>query len=93
MDSQISQLQGQIDTLQSRNGQLNGLIDYFKTNDFVEQEARTKLNLRKPGEQIIIVPESASAKLNNQFALPKGFQITSGANPQKWLAYFFNQIN
>ncbi len=95
LNREIAKLEGQINSLTGRNSDLNSLIEYFKTNDFVEKEARTKLNLRKPGEKIIIVPEDASSSLgaglgNLNQTVELGQPVDAAeANYLKWWHYFF----
>lgn len=93
LQQEIDKLQGQINSLESSNKELIGLIEYFKTMDFVEKEARTKLNLRKPGEQIIIVPEEGAKSqiLPEQLITLPSSQIKSQPSPINWWNYFFNQ--
>lgn len=95
LKKEIGSLQGEIDTLEQKNREMTDLIKYFNSVDFVEKEARTKLNLRKPGEKIIIVPEQTSGSSTAQFsqtaaAGPQSDTAEYGLpNPVKWLNYFF----
>ena len=91
LQGDIAKLEEEITGLESRNEELAGLIDYFKSLDFVENEARTKLNLRKPGEQIIIVPEEAAviSEASQSAATILGDQFAGLPNPTKWRNYFF----
>lgn len=99
LDKDINVLQEQINSLEGKNQELAGLIDYFKSLDFVEKEARTKLNLRKPGEQIIIVPKPETATASNpDFLTGNAFslavsEIKSLTNPERWWQYFFKITN
>ena len=97
LQKDVDKLQNQIDSLQSKNQELAGLLDYFKSLDFVESEARTKLNLSKPGEKIIIVPENTGDQALGQPSFVSGLagvQTTSDSvsNVQKWRNYFFKQV-
>ena len=42
--------------LNKENADLSKLIDYYNTKEFLEKEARRKLNFKKEGEEVIIVP-------------------------------------
>jgi cell division protein FtsB len=86
VDSEVARLQTQANTLQKDNQQLSDLIKYLGTTEFQEKEAREKLNLKKEGEEVVVLPSDeemngmvASANLENQ------------PNPKKWFNYFFNQ--
>lgn len=91
LQREVNKLQAEIDGLEGRNKELGSLIEYFKTMDFVEKEARLKLNLRKPGEHIIIVPEEKEedTKPEGQVSSLIKAEIKTASNPQRWLNYFF----
>ncbi len=90
----IKALQGEIDSLETKNQELAGLIEYFQSLDFVEREARTKLNLKKPGEKIIIITnkETATSNANVIPASSSSFitsEVKSLTNLERWWNYFF----
>ncbi len=81
---EISSLQTQLDDLENRSAKTNNLISYLETDDYIEKEAREKLNLAQPGEKQINL---VSNKNSNDFDLSSS---TQQANPGKWFDYFFN---
>lgn len=93
LEKEIKGLEDQMSGLAGRNQELSGLIEYFKTNDFVEEVARTKLNLKKEGEKIIIVPEeqNQTAGEQSEFApvIQQRLTLDSRPNPVRWWQYFF----
>jgi cell division protein FtsB len=93
LDENVISLKDEMNVLESKNKELGGLISYFNTADFVEQEARTKLNLQKLGERIIIVPSSTEQAVSTDQAKQKTElvwnDVTAGSNPERWLNYFF----
>ncbi len=81
---QIAALEEKIDSLENDNKQLESLIAYLQTDDFIEEEARKKLSLKKPGEKVIAVPEleeSSDSSNASTSTLP---------NWRLWWYYFFN---
>lgn len=84
VDSEISRLENQSNTLKKGNQQLSELIKYLDTEEYKEREAREKLNLKRPGEQVVVLPEDSSS---GQVA---SIQTDNQPNPQKWFTYFFN---
>jgi len=89
----IKILDDEITKLENKNQKLSFLIDYYESLEFVEKEARTKLNLRKPGEKIIIVSED-NEDVTEQTDFFDTTVLTSSdiihlTNPQKWWNYFF----
>lgn len=89
MQNDIDKLQSEIDGLEGKNKELGNLIEYFKSLDFVENEARTKLNLRKPGEKIIIVPEEGETPGVQSNIQKLSLENNMAGNPKKWWNYFF----
>lgn len=94
LKGEVSSLQEEINRLESRNQDLSQLIGYFESLDFVEKEARTKLNLRKPGEQIIIVNEDNELEITNDNPVETitnftADQIAISTNQERWWNYFF----
>jgi cell division protein FtsB len=95
LKKEIGSLQGEINNLEGKNKELADLIKYFESIDFVEKEARTKLNLRKPGEKIIIIPDSnspTSSQIQSQKTLnglTDQMEVYGLSNRQKWWNYFF----
>lgn len=82
INREINSLEGQLNDLESKSNKLNQLIAYLKTDQYIEKEARLKLNLVKPGEKQI------------NFSSTTGDDSTTVAlettpNYIKWFNYFF----
>ena len=67
---------------QKKNQFLKERLFYVKTNQFVEEEAREKLGMSRPGEYIVIAP--TSAPLNRE-----QIEVNTKPNWQKWWELFF----
>ena len=67
---------------QKKSQFLKELLFYVKTNQLVEEEAREKLGLSKPGEYIVIAP--TSTPLNKE-----RIEIDTKPNWQRWWKLFF----
>ena len=93
LNKEIGDLKSQIETLENSNQQLNGLMDYFGQNSYLEKEARVKFNLKKPDEKVVILSDGAS---NQSYSKPSGNFASSSikqadtANYWKWWEYFFS---
>lgn len=85
INQEIRDLEKRIEALEISNEELSQMQDYFQSEEFLEKEARLKLNLTKPGESLIIVKKTEG--------LGGGEQETIIAkeisNIQKWWEYFF----
>ena len=51
----VSQLEKEIEELGEENEQLSAYIDKFNDPNVIEYEAKKRLNLRKPGEEVAVV--------------------------------------
>lgn len=84
-EKEVSLAQNELEKLEKENKDLKSQLQYTKTQEFLEKEAREKLGLVLPGEhQVIIVPSSPSS----QTAENKrgGFGLE---NLIKWWTLFF----
>ena len=59
IDQSSQKLANEIANLKKQNLELNRLINFFASQEFIEHEAREKLNLAKPGERMVIVPKES----------------------------------
>jgi cell division protein FtsB len=67
-------------------------LSYVQSRDFIEIEARSKLNMRKPGEQIIIV--SSDDDIQNVLQGRDQTMINTNneqSNLKRWWSYFWPQ--
>ncbi|MCX6784546.1 MAG: septum formation initiator family protein [Candidatus Komeilibacteria bacterium] len=90
LNNEFSGLDQQITDLQTKQQSLENLITYLQSSDFIEKEARTRLNLRKEGERIIIIPETSTTSvapiLVNQVTTSTPPKLS---NLKKWWQYIF----
>lgn len=84
---EITTLEQQIAELQAQNRSLGEYVASINTDSFREREARKRLNLQRPGETLLIVPEvNGSALIASTTA-----SVTTGtSNAQRWWHYFFS---
>jgi len=84
VDTEIQDLQTEIKSLEGQNQDFSQLINYLKSESFIEQEAKLKLGLKKPGENMVVIPQTETNSDSN--GEEKNEQLT---NPAKWWFYFF----
>lgn len=103
INQEIKGLESEIANTQNKNNDLNKLITYLNSDQFVEQQARENLNMKKDGEQVVVVrdnnkPETGEAMVrqasadNSIFSVPgleKAEARAEISNPRKWLNYFW----
>ncbi|OGL95707.1 hypothetical protein A2348_03710 [Candidatus Uhrbacteria bacterium RIFOXYB12_FULL_58_10] len=103
IQQEIARLQGEAQALQTRNLQIADLNTAFRTESFIEREARLKLGMKKPGETVVVIKEDgatsvtatdAAEGLSSEPADPRVLLVRDErdgelANPSKWWHYFF----
>lgn len=92
VNQEVNNLDQKITEAQKSVSDLQKLQDYIKSPAYLEQQARIKLNYKKPDENVVFVyknqynqnPASASQGANNP--APQNL-----ANWQKWLKYLLSK--
>jgi len=79
-----AKLSQKIQAIEKENGELAGLIKYFSSSEFVDKEAREKLNMIKPGEKVVVVPQE-----NNSEDWGNENEKNNLSNWRLWIKYFF----
>lgn len=95
IEREISALKNNISEIEKKNEELLARLDYFKSEENLEKEARIQLNVKRPGEKVVvIVGKENSSPVRNE----KGNSAESPAdknklsNPLKWWRYFFGDL-
>lgn len=102
IQKEITQLQGQADQLAVRNLSLSQLQTAIQTQSFIEREARLKLGMKKPGEEVVVIQEQTPVDISQNgtstdpsdpldFVLDETSSKERIANPTKWWYYFFRK--
>jgi cell division protein FtsB len=86
LKTQVDQLNTRVIALQSEQDDLKYKIEYYKTDSFVEKEARAKLGLQEPGEGVIILPRA------NETTVPENAGQSKAkpkSNLSQWREFLF----
>ena len=83
----INTLEQEIAELKGQNSNLSSLIEYLRSDGFVDREAREKLNMQKPGEKVVLVSEARK----NSGQVAGAVTIEEKSNWQLWKEYFFGK--
>ncbi len=88
----LSEMEKEVEAKKSENASLKDRLKYTLTNEFVEKEARNKLNLVKPGEKILIPTSDVrrSGQEEGLQALLDQNEVENRSNFEKWLMLFFD---
>lgn len=84
LDQQIQEIKRQTVALEDHRDTLAYNIQYYQTEAFKEREARAKLGLQLPGEQVVILPQPAATPVP---APGDGNKPKRKPNFQQWLDF------
>ena len=102
INQEIKELQEEIENINKKNTNLKKVIEYFKSDQFVEEQARLNLGLRKQGEEVAVIQNISEEILANNIlnseeiifnipGLEKEVLPKKISNLQKWWSYFFSK--
>ncbi len=97
IDNKIESLEQKANHLEQKNLEVVNLIKYFKNKEFIEEQARLKLNLQKKGEKVVVVTDNSlddKNKIEDKKNSETIWQVNDNKtkekpNPYKWWEYFF----
>lgn len=87
IEQEIKRLQQEASRLESKKIETIQLLDYVKSPAYVEEKARTELNLVKDGEQMAIIKQSENSNGQPEKNMVESSQLS---NPRKWWNYFLH---
>jgi len=96
LNQEIESLKVEIAKMDKKEQELTKLIDYLGSQDYLEKEAREKLNLKKEGESVLMVSETELAKelsdsSNQESVVSNEEKIARENNLIKWWKFFFKR--
>jgi cell division protein FtsB len=93
LQRQLDELAEENELLKVETQELESRIAYFRTDAFIEKEAKDKLNLRAPGEQVAIFPDKIpqEVQLEKEAENTKSFQTKAVGNFEQWLYFLFKR--
>ena len=85
VEKEIDEVKKQISDYESQNQQLKELALYLQSDQSLEEQARLNLNMKKPGEGVVVIQE------RNQDAVQISATSSEEAanNLEKWWRYYF----
>lgn len=97
VNNEIKDLQKEINDLEGRNTDLKELVKYLNSDRFVEDQARLKLNYKKPDEEVFIIKgmeddNTSLDRKNPSYNIPglNKNEAKKENNIIKWWKYFFD---
>ncbi|EKE10845.1 MAG: hypothetical protein ACD_15C00193G0006 [uncultured bacterium] len=93
IQAEIDKLKAEADKTSRENSKLQEKIDFFSSREYMETEARDKLNLKSPDEKVVIVKKNIVSREAISEAPDKEIKENNSkpniANHMKWWNYFF----
>ena len=87
--SQINKLETEIKEKEKQNLELKAGVSQIADQNYVEQEAREKLGLKKPGEEVVSI-QKVETEANKTQEVKK--ETGSPWNPKNWWNWIKNKI-
>lgn len=88
----------QVERIKQDTASLEKVKEYISTSAYQEREAKQKLDLKKSGEEVVMItPGSITANLSNEELIsilrdPQSEKrIPAQTNPERWWAFFFDK--
>lgn len=87
---EISRLQDEVKRLEAKKIETMEILQYVKSSSFIEDKARTELNMIKPGEKVVVVAQGAGPKTSEDIKKVDYNPVLP--NPVRWWNYFFGDL-
>jgi len=91
MEGEIDRLRQEASQLEQKNSELTEIGSRLSAGTMLEREARVKLNLRRPGEEVVVIRGDVTAHAEAQDAAARAALDAEARAPNhvKWWRYFF----
>jgi len=93
---EIDRLKEEIISLEKRNNDLSSLIGSFEDPNVIELEAKKRLNLKKPGEEVVVIVRDGQSAEDLNISNNEEGETIAGANSEnnenKEINYVSNAI-
>jgi cell division protein FtsB len=88
----LDKLNAEIANLSKQKEDLTKLVDYYKNQSNLEKEARVRLNLKKEGENVVIIlPQATSTSESGESISGSVESAEDLPNYKQWRYYFFGR--
>jgi cell division protein FtsB len=91
IQKEIDQLKNEAERIKKENLDLDEKIQYLGSQDYQKKEAKDKLNLQSPGENLVVIKPSIGKKeaVAAEFENLPAREEEKNTNQKKWWDYFF----
>ncbi len=88
---EIGELEEEVKKLEKKKLESMEILKYVTSQNFVEDKARTELNLKKPGENVVFIQIENRPKTPEELK-PSPVDTSPLNNPRKWWYYFTEHL-
>jgi cell division protein FtsB len=81
----VDQRNNEVFSLESDVGELEKQVDYYQTDEYLEKEARDRLNMTKPNETVYIIPENLKDDIKKEDPSSLGVKKVASDTWSLWL--------
>lgn len=87
---EIERMQNEVKKLEAKKIETMEILKYVKSSNFIEEKARTEMNMIKPGEQMAII--ASSTEIGRSATTETKTYEQDLPNPTKWWRFFFGGL-
>ena len=95
LDKEVAQLKADLTRNEAQNSDFKKMIAYLESDQFVEEQAKLNLNLKKDGEKVVSIKELPVVESQQDLAETVMTEPAPVFSPRVrlnlWLDYFFGQ--
>lgn len=88
-EDRLENLEGKVAETEKANSDTARLLGYFKSRSYLEREAKIKLNVRRPDENVVFIYEDEKENSLKEEEKNIFFRLEGLINFEKWLKYLF----
>lgn len=88
---EIEQLQEEVKHFETKKLESMELLQYVMSSTYVEDTARTELNMKKPGEHVVFIEDLGNSSQDSSKSNIQAVDEQVLSNPLKWWYYFIHK--
>ncbi len=94
LQQKVDKLSDEVALIEVQNQNLKYNIEYYKTDAYLEVEAKRRFNLAENGERVILLPKDGDPESTQQKQTQaERVEAEEKSNFQKWVVFFFGSID
>lgn len=93
LQEQVDQLADEVALVEVQNQRLRFDIEYYKTDEYLEVEAKRRFNLSEKGEKVVFLEKDGDPEVEPVTAVESSALDEEVSNFDKWMIFFFGGGN